>query len=74
MELLDFYIDEDADPQGVENPETGDSTTGDHSVPVPEVPLVYRFINTFTIVMIDGILVRNQNGHNFKTSKTGLER
>ena len=36
--------------------------------------LVYRFINTFTTIMIDGILVRNQNGHHFKTSKTGLER
>ena len=36
--------------------------------------LVYRFINKFTIRMIDGILVRNQNGHHFKTSQTGLER
>ena len=33
MELLDFYIDEDADPQGVENPETGDSTTGETASP-----------------------------------------
>ena len=40
----------------------------------PDSALVYRFNNTFTSIMIDGILVRNQNGHHFKTSQTGLER
>ena len=40
----------------------------------PRSVLVYRFNNTFTSIMIDGILVRNQNGHHFKTSQTGLER
>lgn len=30
--------------------------------------IVYRFIKTFTYLSVGGILVKNQNGHNFEAS------